>query len=325
MPPRSVGSGPRASAARRRRSVAVARPTPYRSNPVDTAHGDRESLLLWPDGAPGALGAVPRTGPRSRSTARPRRPRTAPPSSCARAAATARWPAPTRAKTSRSGSTRSACPRSSCSTGWVRATTIPCRCRTRSARSACCGARQGVRLRSGTPRDPGVLRGRASGRDHGHAFRRRRPDAKDPIDRMGSRPDFMVLAYPVMSMTAPFSHKGSIENLLGRRRTRARRGPLERETRDRADAARVPVPAPRTTRGCPSRTAWSSRKRCTRRACPSSCTCSRRANMASGSPPAIPCSRSGRACARPGCARWGCWTATERRPARGGTSPARGH
>jgi acetyl esterase/lipase len=28
-------------------------------------------------------------------------------------------------------------------------------------------------------------------------------------------PDFMVLAYPVMSMTAPFSHKPSIENLLG--------------------------------------------------------------------------------------------------------------
>ncbi|HET6900218.1 MAG TPA: alpha/beta hydrolase, partial [Vicinamibacteria bacterium] len=42
-----------------------------------------------------------------------------------------------------------------------------------------------------------------------------RPDAKDPIDRLGSRPDFMVLAYPVMSMTAPFSHKNSIENLLG--------------------------------------------------------------------------------------------------------------
>ena len=30
-------------------------PTPYRSNPVDTAHGDREFLLLWPDGAPGAM------------------------------------------------------------------------------------------------------------------------------------------------------------------------------------------------------------------------------------------------------------------------------
>ena len=50
-------------------SVAAAQapspsPTPYRSNPVDTAHGDRESLLLWPDGAPGALGAGPEDRPK---------------------------------------------------------------------------------------------------------------------------------------------------------------------------------------------------------------------------------------------------------------------
>lgn len=30
-----------------------------RSDPVDTAHGDREFLLLWPGGAPGAVGAEP--------------------------------------------------------------------------------------------------------------------------------------------------------------------------------------------------------------------------------------------------------------------------
>src|SRR5262245_37788123 len=39
-------------------------PTPYRSNPVDTAHGDRESLLLWPEGAPGALGNGPEDRPK---------------------------------------------------------------------------------------------------------------------------------------------------------------------------------------------------------------------------------------------------------------------
>lgn len=37
----------------------------------------------------------------------------------------------------------------------------------------------------------------------------------DPTDRVGSRPDFMVLAYPVISFTAEYSHKGSARNLLG--------------------------------------------------------------------------------------------------------------
>ena len=41
------------------------------------------------------------------------------------------------------------------------------------------------------------------------------PRAADPIDRMGSRPDFAVLAYPVISMTAPWTHQGSKQNLLG--------------------------------------------------------------------------------------------------------------
>ena len=30
--------------------------TPYTNTAVDTAHGDREFHLLWPDGAPGAVG-----------------------------------------------------------------------------------------------------------------------------------------------------------------------------------------------------------------------------------------------------------------------------
>jgi acetyl esterase/lipase len=41
------------------------------------------------------------------------------------------------------------------------------------------------------------------------------PSAADPIDRVGSRPDFMVLAYPVISFTTPYTHKGSMRNLLG--------------------------------------------------------------------------------------------------------------
>jgi acetyl esterase/lipase len=41
-------------------------------------------------------------------------------------------------------------------------------------------------------------------------------DASDPIDRLSCRPDFMVLVYPVISFTAPFTHKGSRSNLLGK-------------------------------------------------------------------------------------------------------------
>jgi len=41
------------------------------------------------------------------------------------------------------------------------------------------------------------------------------PAAADPIDRLGSRPDFVVLAYPVISMTAAYSHKQSAKSLLG--------------------------------------------------------------------------------------------------------------
>ncbi len=43
------------------------------------------------------------------------------------------------------------------------------------------------------------------------------PDAADPIDRVGCRPDFLVLVYPVISLTDPaITHKGSGQNLLGK-------------------------------------------------------------------------------------------------------------
>lgn len=45
--------------------------------------------------------------------------------------------------------------------------------------------------------------------DHGN------PGATDPIDRESCRPDFMILAYPVISFITPYVHKGSMRNLLG--------------------------------------------------------------------------------------------------------------
>jgi len=41
------------------------------------------------------------------------------------------------------------------------------------------------------------------------------PQAADPIDRLGCRPDFAILAYAVISFTTPYTHQGSLHNLLG--------------------------------------------------------------------------------------------------------------
>lgn len=39
--------------------------------------------------------------------------------------------------------------------------------------------------------------------------------AKDAIDRVSCRPDFMILAYPVITLEPPYTHGGSRKNLLG--------------------------------------------------------------------------------------------------------------
>lgn len=41
------------------------------------------------------------------------------------------------------------------------------------------------------------------------------PGAKDAVDRQSCRPDFAVLCYPVVSLAAPYAHKGSGRNLFG--------------------------------------------------------------------------------------------------------------
>jgi len=40
-------------------------------------------------------------------------------------------------------------------------------------------------------------------------------NAADPIDRLGSRPDFAILGYPVISLIEAWTHQGSKTNLLG--------------------------------------------------------------------------------------------------------------
>jgi acetyl esterase/lipase len=40
-------------------------------------------------------------------------------------------------------------------------------------------------------------------------------DASDVVEQQGSRPDFLVLAYPVITFKEPDLHRGSLKNLLG--------------------------------------------------------------------------------------------------------------
>ena len=43
-----------------------------------------------------------------------------------------------------------------------------------------------------------------------------KPDAADPIERLSSRPDFLILAYPVITFDGPYYHHGSRDALLGK-------------------------------------------------------------------------------------------------------------
>lgn len=49
----------------------------------------------------------------------------------------------------------------------------------------------------------------------GTHFDRGDPNGADPIDKQSSRPDFMILAYPVITFLEPYAHLGSLHALLG--------------------------------------------------------------------------------------------------------------
>jgi acetyl esterase/lipase len=42
-----------------------------------------------------------------------------------------------------------------------------------------------------------------------------KPDAEDPVERVSCRPDFAILCYPVITLQPPHAHMGSRRNLLG--------------------------------------------------------------------------------------------------------------
>ncbi|QHT62356.1 alpha/beta hydrolase [Paenibacillus lycopersici] len=61
------------------------------------------------------------------------------------------------------------------------------------------------------------------------------PDAGDPIERMSSRPNALILCYAVITMKSPFTHEGSRENLLGKAPEAAMIERMSSETRVTAD------------------------------------------------------------------------------------------
>jgi acetyl esterase/lipase len=73
------------------------------------------------------------------------------------------------------------------------------------------------------PRRIGILGFSAGGHLSAHAgvsYVEGDTTAGDPVGRVSSRPDFLVLVYPVISMLPPEGHAGSARNLLGDNATR---------------------------------------------------------------------------------------------------------
>lgn len=54
-------------------------------------------------------------------------------------------------------------------------------------------------------------------------------DLTDPVEHKSCRPDFMILIYPVISFTAPYAHPGSARSLLGENPDPAALGELSAE------------------------------------------------------------------------------------------------
>ena len=189
---------------------------PYAMADVDTAHGDREFQLLWPEGAPGALG----TGAADRPKITVYR---APPESGSGAAVIV-CPG--------GGYSRLASDHEGRQFGeWlnslgVSAFVLQYRLGPRYLYPAPLqDAQRAIRLVRARaaewgvdPERVGILGFSAGGHLASTAathFDDGRPDAADPVERQGSRPDFAVLAYPVVSLFDPPAHASSRRNLLG--------------------------------------------------------------------------------------------------------------
>ena len=191
-------------------------PRAYRSSPVDTAQGDREFVLLWPDGAPGAVGTEPEDKPKLTLYRAP----------ADRATGAAVVVCPGGGYRTLASDHEGKQVAEWLNTLGVSAFVLQYRVGPRYRHPApLADAHRALRLVRFRAREWGVdparlgIMGFSAG---GHLvstvgthFDDGNPQAADPVERIGSRPDLLILAYPVISLSAPFTHSGSRQNLLG--------------------------------------------------------------------------------------------------------------
>jgi acetyl esterase/lipase len=191
-------------------------PAPYEITKVDTAHGDREFHLLWPDGAPGALGAEAVDQPRITVYLAP--------AEKATGAAVVVCPGGGYAVVAADHEGKQVAE-------WlnslgVSAFVLQYRLGPRYHHPAPLqDAQRAIRMvRAGAedwgvdPARIGILGFSAGGHLASSAathFDDGDPATADPIDRQPCRPDFAVLCYPVISLGTVAVHSGSRKNLLG--------------------------------------------------------------------------------------------------------------
>jgi acetyl esterase/lipase len=195
---------------------AAAGASEYKFGPVDTAHGDREFHLLWPEGAPGALGTEPVDKPKVTVYRAPK--------GKANGAAVVVCPGGgyVIVASDHEGKQVAEWLNGLGMTAFVLQYRLGPRYHHPAPLQDAQRALRLVRARAGEwgvdPARVGILGFSAGGHlasTAGTHFDNGQPDATDPVERQGSRPDFLILGYPVISLTNPAVHKGSRDNLLG--------------------------------------------------------------------------------------------------------------
>jgi acetyl esterase/lipase len=190
--------------------------TPYEFSAVDTAHGDREFHLLWPGGAPGALGTEAVDKPKITVYLAP----------AGRATGAAVVVCPGGGyhilAADHEGKQIALWLNSLGVSAFVLQYRLGERYRHPAPLQDAQRAIRMVRSRAVEwrvdPKRVGILGFSAGGHLASTAathFDDGRADAVDPIERQGSRPDFAVLCYAVISLVDPVAHSGSRKNLLG--------------------------------------------------------------------------------------------------------------
>ena len=188
----------------------------YKMGQVDTAHGDREFHLLWPDGAPGAVG--------NEAVDRPKLTVYLAPADKSAGGAVVVIPGGGYAVVAadHEGKQVAEWLNSLGVSAFVLQYRLGPRYRHPAPMQDVQRAIRMVRHKATTwgvnPQRVGVLGFSAGGHLASTAathFDAGTANAPDPVDRLSSRPDFAVLCYPVISLIDPVTHKGSRTHLLG--------------------------------------------------------------------------------------------------------------